>query len=780
MSAVEALTALADSSQALICLYDGAGQCRHAVGQSWELLGYTPEEVRDGDLRALLHPHEDAEVLARLRGRAVAGETGEVDDYRVLARDGEVVHLRTRFFQLADPDHPEYRAAGLTTRCHTPSDAEAEKEALSWREYLYAMDQHALVSIADARGEILYVNEKFCTAVGRTRAELVGANHRIMSTGIHDRAFYQDLWGTIAGGRVWQGEITLRTAGGGTLWTWMTVVPVGGESGRPMRYISLRTDITGTRASEERLRLFKTAIDSSPVGVTIADVRQPDAPLVYVNQALESMTGYRADEMLGHNCRFLQGDESEQVGVDAIRTAIREERATQVLLHNFRKDGTPFWNEFHLAPVLGEDGRASYFIGIQNDVTEQHRVQEELEAAREEAEKASELKSRFLANVSHELRTPLNAIIGMAGLLGETELNEEQRYYIEVFENAGRNLLDLVNNLLDMSKLDAGRLPVNRHTFDLHALLHEQFALFRQRGQEKGVAMELDIQPDVPQWVVSDSVLVRQIVNNLLSNAVKFTDSGTIRTTAEMEVGDTDAPVIHLAVADSGPGISEADQQRIFNAFVQADASETRRHGGTGLGLAVTREFAQLIGGSVWMESREGVGSTFHVTLPVEEGAAPTAEPVGPGGGAAGKPADGEGAATTLDFTGRRVLVAEDEPTNVLLLRSLLEQWGLEVVAVDNGAKAEAAWREDRFDLLLMDLQMPVMDGEEAARRLFEAADNGEVAAPAIVALSAHALEENRRRCLEAGFAAYLTKPVDRRALYQVLERVLGARHDAE
>ncbi len=379
----------------------------------------------------------------------------------------------------------------------------------------------------------------------------------------------------------------------------------------------------------DRLRLTERAIENSTSGMSIADASLPDMPLVYVNHAFEVITGYSASEVLGKNCRFLQGTEQDQSELAELRAALQEQRQTTVVLRNYRKDGTLFWNELRLAPIFNVRGELTHYVGVQTDITERREIEierehmlrlteEQAQKDRETADRLREvdrLKSQFIANMSHELRTPLNSIIGYSELLldgDDGELSKEAHEDVATIHTSGQHLLSIINEILDLAKIEAGQMSLDPRGVEVKKIAEEVLNTAQVLLQDKPVTLEL-VEASPVDRVSADPLRLRQIITNLVSNAIKFTERGAIVVT----YGHVDASTAYIEVRDSGIGMSDSDLQVIFQQFRQVDGSSTRRAGGTGLGLTITKALVELHGGTISVRSALNQGTTFHFTLPL-------------------------------------------------------------------------------------------------------------------------------------------------------------------
>jgi PAS domain S-box-containing protein len=499
---------------------------------------------------------------------------------------------------------------------------------------------------------------------------------------------------------------------------------------------------------------FRAMADSAPVLLWLAD---PAGEAQWFNTPWLRFTGRALAQEQGQGWLAGLSDEDRARRAERVARALPT-RAPWSLEYRLRRaDGAWRWVLESTAPRFDAAGRFEGYVGSCTDISD--RIE-----AQEAATEASRLKSQFLANMSHEIRTPLNAIIGLSELSRTEPKEETLRDYAGIIHQSGTALLGLINDILDVSKVEAGRLQLEAAPFDLHRLLQQLHETLSVTAESRDLPLWLTVDADVPRGVVGDPLRVRQVLTNLLTNAIKFTPSGQV----ELRVSRGDTGPFCFSVRDTGIGLSPEQQQHLFEPFTQADASTSRRFGGTGLGLSISRQLARLMGGDLTVASALGQGSafTFAVSLPLATPAQLSALD------AALPEVKQLRERTALALQGRRVLLAEDNRVNQLLARKLLEKVGLVVTLAENGREAVEQAQAGRFDVVLMDLQMPELDGYEATEVILATLGS---AAPPIIAMTAHAMVSEREHCFAVGMVDHLTKPIVVEQLYAVLQRHLPA-----
>ncbi|MBL8471713.1 MAG: PAS domain S-box protein [Rhodocyclaceae bacterium] len=787
---------------------------------------------------------------------------------------------------------------GLYTLVHDITELAESRARLARSErdnaaLLHTIDAHAMVSVADRDGRIIEVNKKFCRSCGYSRHELLGKDHRLLRSGMHDAEFWCDMWAALAAGKTWRGEICNRAQDGKLYWIDAVISAFCNEQGEVEKYVAIGSDISAKKLlaleaqeartlAEQSLRFLQEITDRLPLGIAyldqsliyrfvnaaaceqyglpreqilgrhaadlpelpqllarphylaatmlgaaqtyeyeqaqdgrstrILEVRLvPDADaggairgvfslyadisdrkraelelqralnflqvlldaasevsivatatdgtITQFNRGAERLTGYAREEMIAQNSALLYHDREEMRARAAQLSAQAGRRVPNSLVlvdacvlneaqeWNFcRKDGSRVPVSQVVTAIRGEGAELLGYLCVALDVSRQKEYERGLHEAAQRSEQANLAKSRFLANMSHEIRTPMNAVIGISYLLERTLLTPDQKDLLAKLHGAGTTLMNILNSVLDLSKIEAGELRIEQLAFSPAAVVHDVCSLMRPQAENKDLQFQLRLPAELPHALQGDAMRLAQILTNLLANAIKFTDQGMVQLAVRViEQGQRETR-LRFVVEDSGRGIEPAVQARLFAPFVQADASTTRRYGGTGLGLSIVKQLARLMGGDAGLRSTPGQGSKFWVeiefTHAVEELPAPM-------------PALQE---TGPVLAGTRILVADDSRTNLDVAQRILERHGASVSVASNGREASdlLAAELPACDLVLLDLQMPVLDGYAAAR---EIRTRHAAASLPILALTASTLASEREQALAAGMDDFITKP---------------------
>lgn len=613
--------------------------------------------------------------------------------------------------------------------------------------------------------QLIDVNPAYETILGLKRDQVIGLKaSQVYGTGT---APFLDIYaGVVRTKRPVRFE--------GSLETMEKTFGISAISPLPEHFATLFSDVTDRMKTEALLRKLAQAVEQSPESIVITDL---EANLEYVNETFVRNSGFSREEAIGKNPRILHSGKTPKSTYDSLWNAMRLGLPWQGEFINKRKDGSEYVEFAIITPLRQPDGRVTHYVAVKEDITEKKRIALELDqhrlhleelvesrtlelsTARQEAERLARVKSEFLANMSHEIRTPLNAVLGFAQIGQRDGLNPHDRDTFGRILDSGQLLLRVVNDILDFSKIEAGKLEIETGRLHPGRVLDRCAGLVHDSAQNKGLAFRVEESDDLPASCQGDELRVTQVLMNLLTNAIKFTQHGTVTLSAGIQKEDAGDWLI-LRVSDSGIGISQAEQARLFMPFEQADSSTTRRFGGTGLGLAISKRLLDLMGGRIQVASQPGAGSVFKVMLPL----------LNAEGLASARARDMD--ANVLAPTGQHlqdlaILVAEDNEVNRLVLAELLSKEGCKLTQVENGRLAVELIRNrgvDAFDLVLMDIQMPVLDGIAATREIKAFAPD-----LPIIGLTAHALAEERENCLAAGMVDHVAKPIVLRDLLNAI-----------
>jgi PAS domain S-box-containing protein len=656
----------------------------------------------------------------------------------------------------------------------TVQDITARKEAEeSLRTLSQAIEQSPVgVVITDCDGNIEYVNPHFSKMSGYSAAEAFGKNPRILKSDWHPPEFYQELWTTIQAGSEWHGEFHNTRKDGVRHWISAAISPVKNASGEITHFIGVQEDVTEKKwaaeeleRSDEQIRLILESTAEAIFGINLL------GNCTFANPACARLLGYQhPDELLGQNMHRL----IHHTRKDGSPFPCEECRMNSIFRGNagchindevlWRADGTSFDAEYWAYPqrsgkqVVG--GVVTFF-----DITDRKEGEKQLYQAKAVAEAATRAKSEFLANMSHEIRTPMNAAMGMLYLLQQTPLTEKQKNYLEKAQGATNSLLRIINDILDFSKIEAGKLEMESVPFRLDTVLALLVDVTTVALQDKPITLQIIAAPDLPVNFIGDPLRLGQVLLNLTGNAIKFTEEGAITVKIEQAALGEGEVELFFSIQDTGIGMSAEQQAKLFSAFSQADTSTTRKYGGTGLGLTISKQLVEMMGGTLTVESEAGKGSTFSFTarlgfLSSEES---TAMPVAAEEKRGMLPAAGS-------FSGVKVLLVEDNQLNQEVAKEILEGRGVTVDLAENGLVAvdRVVNSGVTYDAVFMDVQMPLMDGLEATRRIRTHHDFDSLP---IIAMTASAMASDRLLCLQAGMNDQVNKPIDVTELFATLQR---------
>ncbi|MEP7207084.1 MAG: PAS domain S-box protein [Casimicrobiaceae bacterium] len=546
----------------------------------------------------------------------------------------------------------------------------------------------------------------------------------------------------------------------------VSVTALRDAQGAIIGYLLIGTDNTARKqVEEERMKLdqrlrdqqfyTRSLIESNIDAIMTTD---PQGIITDVNKQMEALTGCTRDELIGAPFKsYFTDPERAEAG---IRLVLSEKKVTNYELTARTRDGKQTVVSYNATTFYDRERKLQGVFAAARDVTERKRLDDALEEAKKAAEDANSAKSDFLARMSHEIRTPMNAIVGMADLLWETSLAPEQREYVRIFRKAGSQLLDLINDILDLSKVESGHLTLESLDFDLGEVLDKSLEIMAIRAHEKGLELALSIAPEVSTGLVGDPARLRQVLIDLVGNAIKFTENGEVVVRVEADSEKKTAGALRFAVCDTGIGIPEEAREQIFAPYSQVDTSTTRKFGGTGLGLTISRRVVELMQGRIWVESAIGIGSTFYFTAQFATGSKNI--PRAPSG--------------AIDLKEVKTLIIDDNATNRLILREMLSRWGAVVTEADGGERGVAELVRAKqagspYSVVLLDRRMPGVDGFQVAERIFQ--DPG-VAETTILMLTSENRAGDVARGRELGLAAYLVKPVKQAELLEAIQEARG------
>ncbi|BAO45709.1 PAS domain S-box protein [Thiolapillus brandeum] len=733
-----------------------------------EIVGYRLAELSPISAETLVqlsHP-EDLKKAQKLLQKHFRGETPDFEaDFRMRHKQGHWVwvHSRGRVTHWEADGSPMWMFG--THMDETERVVAARQLQANQAKYQRLVDnvgeKFIIYSHHGLEGEITYVSDGVTNVFGLQREDIVGTRWMDLANWLP-----QDVEKA-------KRYIALRMSGKADFlqFEMRFIHPAGGErtlrvSSRPVRdsqgtlvaIDGIAEDITEQKRSQERAYQAATVFAHSQESIIITNT---NANILDCNPATGRLTGYSREELIGQNPRIFASGTHTAGFYKHLWDTLGSGHIWQGTFRNLRKNGTPYWIETSISPIKDQNGKIIQYVAVSRDITRKKAQLEALRQAKREAQAANTAKSEFVANISHEIRTPMNAILGFTDLCLESNPSSLQRKYLGNVRDSARNMLSLINELLDFSKIEAGKLSMESIPFDLGKEMSSLLAMTRQLINTNQVKLQLDYQVDFEGWLKGDPLRLKQVLTNLASNAVKFTNKGQITISVREISRNKDNIELEFMVCDTGIGMNVDKLDSIFRPFSQADSSTTRNFGGTGLGLTISSELINKMGGRIQVESEPGIGSSFYFRLcfPLIEG--PLADKT-------------QRIARRRSFTrlqNTRVLLVEDNQVNRELATEVLRRHGLIVDTAGNGQEALDKLSEQSYELILMDIQMPVMDGYEATKNI--RSKLGLVRLP-IIALTASSSSRVREKCIQAGMDDYLSKPIDIHELMEMIDRFIN------
>jgi PAS domain S-box-containing protein len=756
---------MSETATDIIACYAPDGTFRYLSPSAEAVLGRTPAEMIGRNWADFVHPDDLPQICAELAASVAAGPAAKPRfEYRALKQDGSVVWLEASPRPIFDPNgglfeiHDHVR--DITARKEAERVQTKLVETLGMAEALGGVGSWRLDAASGAvtwSDEVYRIHGKSRDSFDPNLDDAIGCYHPDDRQTVAD-CCRQAIETGIGGGF----QLRLIREDGETRTVTSQCRPECDETGAVIALFGVLQDVTDSLRAHERIAAsearFRLLADNATDIIAIYGM---DGVFRYVSPSLEEAMGYRPEELVGRPFwRFMHPEDvaGARRAFAAYAKAGPGAPSPRVPYRGLRKDGGTVWLEAHPKVIRDAKGRALEFQDVVRDVSQTKALEDQLIAARDVAEAGARTKSEFLANMSHELRTPLTSVIGFSGLLQDSpNLPETERRYADRIATASEVLLGVINDILDYSKLEADAVDLDPEPFDPRALAEGAVAMVETQCEAKGLKLETVIAADLPARLMGDAGRLRQVTLNFLSNALKFTATGIVR--LEMSVAANGH--LRLSVTDSGIGVAPDKIDALFNRFIQADASTTRVYGGTGLGLAISRRLIEMMGGKIGVDSQSGLGSTFWFEVPMVETLATPEVPEAPAGAIPG---------------GIKILMADDAAPNRELVTAILGGLGLALETVCDGAEAVDAARTGAYDLILMDVHMPVMDGLDATRAI--RALGGAIGRTPIIALTANVQPEQVQRCLEAGMDGHVGKPIQLSALLGALGSAL-ARDDS-
>ncbi|MEG1100452.1 MAG: PAS domain S-box protein [Comamonas sp.] len=753
------LQAVVDTAVDGIVMIEGNGRIGAFNPAAERLLGWQAQEVIGRNVNTLMPaPHQQAHD-GYLQHHLATGHTsiiGSGREVHALHKNGDLIEVRLAVGRATMADQPLFVGFLTDMRQRNAMEKSLRQSEEQLRTLISNIPGVTFRRAPHTSWQPLFLSTPVEALTGWPAEALMAQTQRMEHLLVQAdiAGLHRTVSEALESGLAYSHEYRLRHRDGSLRWVTESGRCVYDDQGQARWIDGVLIDHTETKARNAEFEGTVAAINRA---VAVIDYSL-DGYVLTANPNFLQLFGYTLDDVQGEHFSMFCVDSPQVQAQDAdIWLALQRGEHVSLECQARSKDGSLLWVQTTFSPLLDASGKPLRITQLLTDITASRTLAQELLQAKEKAEAAAAARSTFLANMSHEIRTPMNAIIGFSEALLDTPLQPQQSRYLSTVHYSARSMLRLLNDILDTAKLDKGAVQIEIDDFSVADMCNLVVGAQRIEAEKKGLQLQLDIRSDVPRYLRGDALRIQQIVTNLMGNAVKFTEHGHVRLDVTYDQG-----LLHLHIQDTGIGIAQDKLEHIFAPFAQADASTTRRYGGTGLGTTISRQLAQLMGGDIGIHSRVGEGTQFHVRLPLLVGEAP--QSMVP--------------TSIAPLPALHILCVDDVPQNLELLQVVMRRYGHTVDLAHNGLEAVHLRQTQVFDLILMDLQMPHMDGLEASRtiRAWEAA-HAHTAIP-IIALSASVLEQDRRASDEAGMNGFAAKPLEPHKLMQEIARVLHARTD--
>jgi PAS domain S-box-containing protein len=756
--AMDRYRVLVENSQAIIYTHDLEGEIKSANQQMVESLGYENQELLNRNFKSIIPAERHSDYDAYLdRIREKGSDSGIV---RIKTHDGDV-RILSYINNLYRPEtaipYVLGHAQDITEQHRTRLDLQASE-----RRFAQLINEAPFgISLVGKDGKFEFVNEVYSSILGYDPEELVGKHFtdvRMKADQAESRHIHESFLNAT---EQISGEYQLLTKEGKQVEVLARSISISG-SDQTQKRVTFMTDITRRKEVEKRLResekRYRDVINNSTEVIFETD---HDGRWTFLNPAWKELTGFEGMQCLGRSFTDYVHDEDYEMILDRFLSLHNtEQNSFSERVRYLTVDGTFRWTEMSARLRFGEDGEVLGTSGTLTDLTTQIRAEQALIDARNEAEDTAKAKELFLANMSHEIRTPMNGVLGMSHLLRDTELDTEQEEYVDAIRHSSENLLVVINDILDISKIESGKLQFENVPFDLQSSITEIERILQVKLKDKAIDFRIEMDERLPRQVSGDRARLNQILMNLVDNAIKFTEEGYVALSIREKSYQDGIHWLEIEVEDTGIGIEEELQEHIFDLFSQADASINRKYGGTGLGLAIVKRLIEMQEGELRLESTVGEGSTFTLRLPFQkvdfDGVLQHEE---------------DTTITNGDFSDLNVLVVDDNKVNRMWTHRLLDRWKAYVYEAESGMQTLQQVNTHPIDVVLMDIQMPEMDGYETTQFIRQKL-NIRTRDVKIIGVSADVMEGQRERCLQSGMDGFLGKPFEPEDLYEVLQRV--------